>query len=140
MWRLTAARRRLVCRVFCRFSRVLLIGTLCISIGGHWAALQSVAWVAMFATYSQQTSLTAAITQTFDGNHPCGLCKGISATKQHEKKGTAVTLSLKPDLICALQLINFLPRSSDIGFIAFAASCTARNSSPPVPPPRFELA
>lgn len=61
---------------------VLLI----VSVGGHWAFLQSVAWMGMMIDYSRDGSVCVAITKTFDGKHPCCLCKAIEAGKKSEKK------------------------------------------------------
>ena len=39
-------------------------------LGGHWALLQTSAWVGMIVQYSQRSGLKAGITQTFDGETP----------------------------------------------------------------------
>src|SRR5579859_4246529 len=52
--------------------------------GGQWLMLQSVAWVNMARTYSQETTWSKALTQTFDGNHPCRLCRFIQKEKAAE--------------------------------------------------------
>jgi len=52
-------------------------------LGGHWMALQSVAWLTMVIDYSKQTTLGDALEKTFDGAHPCALCK----TEQRAKRG-----------------------------------------------------
>ena len=50
--------------------------------GGHWAVLQSVAWVEMLHDYAQKTgSVAVAVEQTFDGAHPCELCREIATSK-----------------------------------------------------------
>lgn len=54
--------------------------------GMHWLAFQSVAWTAMLAENLQKSSLQQAIQCTFDGKHPCCLCKEIAKGKQSEKK------------------------------------------------------
>ena len=50
-------------------------------IGGPWAVLQTVAWTKMIVDYSQGTTLGEAVAKTFDGEHPCALCKKISKAK-----------------------------------------------------------
>lgn len=40
----------------------------------------------MLADNLQKTSLASAIQRTFDGKHPCCLCKEIAKDKQSEKK------------------------------------------------------
>ena len=69
-------------------SGVVLV--LCLVMGLDWIALQTVAWTTMLVTNAKQTSsLAQAVTRTFDGQHPCDLCKRISITKDSQKKPTA---------------------------------------------------
>jgi len=56
------------------------------SIGLHWTVLQVVAWAGMIVSYSQEAPLGEAVVKTFDGEHPCNLCKQIAKGKQSEKK------------------------------------------------------
>jgi len=72
--------------VFVRIGKIFLIVTLVAMLGAHWAALQTVAWTTMLADNLQSSSFQAAITKTFDGQHPCCLCKAIAAGKKSEKK------------------------------------------------------
>ena len=69
-----------------RLPRVLIALALAASIGLHWTLLQSVAWVGMVVTYSQKATFTQAIEKTFNGKHPCSLCKQIAKGKHSEKK------------------------------------------------------
>ena len=124
-------------RVAIRFVTVLM---LVLALGWHWALLQSVAWAAMLADYSRQASLSQAISDTFDGKHPCQLCKAISKGKQQEKKtefsspGKTLDFSYERVLFvfnapCAFWLageLSTLLRSTDL--------------SPPTPPPRTTIA
>lgn len=57
-----------------------------LSAGGHWAMLQGVAWASMIRDYSSTGSVTVAVQKTFDGKHPCALCKKIAAERTHEEK------------------------------------------------------
>ena len=72
--------------MFVRGKKFLVVLALALSTGLHWAALQTVAWTTMLADNLRQQSLTEAVSQTFDGQHPCCLCKAIAAGKQSEKK------------------------------------------------------
>lgn len=54
--------------------------------GGHWAALQTVAWARMGIRYTVAAgSLRQGLTQTFDGEHPCELCRQIKAGIEKER-------------------------------------------------------
>ncbi len=54
--------------------------------GGHWAMLQGVAWAGMMKDFSRTGSLTEAVGKTFDGKHPCAMCKKIASARTHEEK------------------------------------------------------
>ncbi len=71
----------------------LLIGMLLVSMGGHLAVLQTVAWSRMLVDFSATDSLTVAVGKTFDGAHPCGLCKVVKQTKETEKKDAPLVKS-----------------------------------------------
>jgi hypothetical protein len=125
--------------MFCCAGRIATISALCLSIGLHWIALQSLAWTTMMIDYSKRTALCQAIAQTFDGAHPCSLCKVVSKGKDSEKKQTLQSPSPKIDMICA-PLANRIPRP----FVPFEYAAGDRFSfelgrSPPVPPPRSLL-
>jgi hypothetical protein len=51
-------------------------------LGGHWALLQTSAWLGMIVQYSQRAGLKAGLVQTFDGDHPCPVCKAIQETSR----------------------------------------------------------
>ena len=72
--------------MFTRFGHVLLIVALLAATGAHWTVLQSVAWTTMLADNLRNTSLSEAVQRTFDGKHPCSLCKNISDGKKTQKK------------------------------------------------------
>jgi hypothetical protein len=68
-----------------RFAQVLMLLVLFAAAGGHWMALQSFAWTRMLISYSQQGQFAEAMAKTFDGKHPCSLCKEIAQEKSKEK-------------------------------------------------------
>jgi hypothetical protein len=72
--------------VFFRIGKIFLVLALVTMLGAHWALLQGVAWTTMLADNLHCSSFHDAVTKTFDGNHPCCLCKAIAAAKQSEKK------------------------------------------------------
>jgi hypothetical protein len=121
-------------------TRTVVVFAVAVSIGAHWIVLQSVAWGTMIVQCSQQVPLRQAIAQTFDGDHPCGLCKRISAAQHSEKKNGAQPLAVKPDLICATRNIVLLPRCDDFNFARLQVTLSTLAHSPPAPPPRSKLA
>lgn len=56
---------------------VLLLLTMCTAGNLHLPVLQAVAWSRMMASYSRDFSVADAIEMTFDGDHPCPMCKSI---------------------------------------------------------------
>ena len=119
-------------------SKGVLVLALCVTLGFHWALLQSVAWVGMIVNYSRQSSLRVAVCKTFDGQHPCALCKLVKAGKQDERKPEARQDTTKLDLFAeraeAFEFPSFIERS----FVS-PLSVSTRSESPPLPPPRTLL-
>ncbi len=72
--------------MFKRFGKIFLVLALAAMLGAHWALLQTVAWTTMLADNLCTQCVKEAVTKTFDGNHPCDICKAIAAGKQSEKK------------------------------------------------------
>jgi hypothetical protein len=72
--------------VFVRIGKIFIVLALAAMLGAHWTLLQSVAWTTMLADNLCTQSVKEAVTETFDGRHPCPLCKAIAAGKQTEKK------------------------------------------------------
>ena len=69
-----------------RLSRLAIVVALACSVGLQWGFLQSVAWLGMVVRYAQDETVIKALARTFDGKHPCALCKAIAKGKQAEKK------------------------------------------------------
>ncbi len=110
---------------------------LAVVLGAHWLVLQSVAWVGMIVSYSQDAPLIEAISMTFDGEHPCKLCKVVEEGKQSTEKQTLLKLDKKLDLLCAETPV-LLPPLLPVTLLTHGASrAPARAEAPPGPPPRL---
>ncbi len=125
--------------VLVRLTRWLLLGTLMISIGFHWAILQSVAWAGMLIKYSRSSSsIGVAVTMTFDGRHPCRLCQVARIAQKSDAPENAVPKVPKLDLFvdtCSSALISRTLRSLPV--MASDVVLASRQSPPPTPPPRW---
>lgn len=119
-----------------QIARILLVAALFAATGGHWAVLQTVAWSSMLVQYSHGANLASAVQQTFDGRHPCALCKKIDQARHNEKKPDVQFASgklefcyhpVKPLLLRPGNFWQMHP--GDVYPPAFA-------EQPPVPPPR----
>jgi len=126
--------------VLLRLAKLILVLALASSIGLHWVVLQSLAWTSMLADNLCHDSLAQAVTRTFDGQHPCCLCKAIAAGKKSEKKSEFTPF---------FKALEFPPASEDFALTILArfalppaADTFARTLSetPPTPPPRNALA
>lgn len=120
--------------------RVLLIASLMVSIGAQWVVLQSAAWVGMVVTYSVNAgSVKQGLSDTFDGQHPCALCKVVEKGQQSEKKGPlAPTAKLKLQLLlfCEPAVVFFSPPTEYQFSVSDNETGARLSSTPPVPPPR----
>ena len=122
--------------VLARGGKLLVVLTLVLATGAHWAALQTVAWATMLAGNLCTESVSQAVDHTFDGRHPCPLCKAIAAGKKSEKKSEAVSLALKLEFPpVAARVILFPPARFEMlpSQDSFADSVSLQ---PPTPPPR----
>jgi hypothetical protein len=119
--------------VFIRLQKWFVVLALVVSIGGHWAILQSVAWVGMAVSYSKSSNICQALEKTFDGKHLCKLCKLVRAGKKAESSGDLKIDLKKIDLFADAQtffVFESPPFSPQIGF-----GCPPRRTIAPLLPP-----
>jgi hypothetical protein len=127
--------------VLVKLSKWLLVLALCASIGAHWAFLQSVAWVGMAITYSQvSSSFTETLAKTFDGKHPCKLCKLVTEGKKSQKKQEAQFKTAKLDLLSAVRSNFVFNRPAPANCVSAPTRPSDHNEPPPTPPPRLTRA
>jgi len=122
--------------VFRRFAHVLMIIAALAATGTHWTVLQTVAWTSMLARNLCTTSAREAVVETFDGKHPCCLCKAIAAGKKSEKKKEFVASWKQFEFISSRTAFTFQPPET---FTLLPEPCVTWNTlmqEPPVPPPR----
>lgn len=122
--------------VFRKFGNILMIAAALSAMGTHWLALQSVAWTAMLAENLHTTSWEHAIKCTFDGKHPCCLCREIARARQSEKKS---------DVSLELRKLDYSHTSFEFVFCAPTDfyemrdpndAATSLKRAPAVPPPK----
>jgi hypothetical protein len=119
-----------------KIGNALIIVALVVTIGGHWAALQTVAWATMFASNLHTESFGQAVVKTFDGKNPCSLCKVVSAGKKAEQK---------TDLPLLVKKFEFVSHSTQFVFASpqdywlrdeLIAIGSSHSHAPLLPPPR----
>jgi hypothetical protein len=134
-----AARIHNLTAVLRRLAKFVVVLALACSIGLHWTFFQSLAWTSMLADNLRHASLAQAVTDTFDGQHPCSICKAIADGKKSEKKSDYApyfkTLEFPPaseNFVLTIPARFAPPSRAD----SFAEILT---QTPPTPPPRRAL-
>ncbi|HEV2319011.1 MAG TPA: hypothetical protein VGV18_04630 [Verrucomicrobiae bacterium] len=121
--------------VLLRLGKVFVIFALVATLSAHWALLQTVAWTSMLAGNLKSCSFHEAVTRTFDGQHPCPLCKAIAAARKSGQKNQVTFEQQKLDFPPVEgSLVLVAPSRMEIPlFNTFASSVPQK---PPTPPPR----
>jgi hypothetical protein len=124
--------------VFFRLPRLAIAAALACSIGLHWGFFQSVAWIGMVVSYSQDGSVGEALTKTFDGKHPCALCNAIAAGKKSEKKSEFPIAGKKFEFSYSATVFVFCAPAHFWEASGLEKSADSLNHTPPLPPPRLD--
>jgi hypothetical protein len=119
--------------------RLAIVAALACSLGLHWGFLQSVVWVGMVVSYSQTAPLKVALAKTFDGKHPCPLCKAIGAGKKAEKKSEYLAAGKKFEFSYSRTVFIFSAPTHFWNVGGFQATAKLLYHAPPLPPPRIVL-
>ena len=119
-----------------RLGKVLVVFALVSTLSAHWALLQTVAWTTMLAGNLQSGSLHDALAKTFDGQHPCCLCKAIANAKNSEQKNQLTSQDLKLDFLPVHESFALVAPSRLELFPRKDLSCESVSEKPPTPPPR----
>lgn len=133
--------------VLSRSLRIIIAVLGCLHLcGGHWGALQVVAWARMIVDYSAQDGLVSGAAKTFDGAHPCCLCKAIAEGKKQESKEPkdgplpqAVQKLVLKECLPGTPVLVPEPCAGDVVIPVFAELDLRGDRlgcRPPVPPPR----
>lgn len=119
-----------------RIGQILCFAAVCQLLGGHWAILQTTAWVRMVIEYSANDGLQIGLSKTFDGAHPCELCKNIAKNKGAEKKHAAAGEPGKLIVVCPAQASVLYHPAEFWRLRPTVESVHSLSRTPPVPPPR----
>ncbi len=119
--------------------KFLTVLMLVLTVGLHWALLQTVAWTGMLVSYSRDGSFTEAVSKTFDGAHPCCLCKAIKSGRQAEQKQSKEQLPSDAKIKCVLPvaLVCFYdPATTEAPLTIVVLAPPSHQTEPQTPPPR----
>lgn len=120
-----------------RWASSLSVVLLSLTLGWHWLALQSIAWASMLVERTQESSFSVAWTTTFDGQHPCRICKAV-AEGQSDETRTASTVSvhlLEAAAPATLAVLISAPRVEPVALRTHPAP-ESWADRPILPPPR----
>jgi len=109
--------------------------------GAHWAILQVAAWTGMLVERTQSAGVVRAVTTTFDGDHPCGMCTAIEAAQKQERQSQPEFPALKAMEEVKLVMMEFvkappIPVGGKAQWSEFLNLAVWRADAPPTPPPR----
>ncbi len=111
---------------------------LSLTLGLHWAVLQSVAWVAMLVERTHEASFSLAVETTFDGRHPCRICQVVEAGKSVEKDAHTFVKQAPFEISSpALPTFQVQPPRMAPFLVREAPGLESRSDRPPLPPPRL---
>jgi hypothetical protein len=117
-------------------TQVFVVFSLIAAIGGHWTVLQSVAWVNMAITYSQDAPLVEALQKTFSGDSPCQMCKAVREGQQSEREQGVLKSETKLDFWLADGGFVLLNPHAPASVAKLEPVGSLRPDRPPSPPPR----
>lgn len=126
-------------------ARWMMVLGLMVSIGLHTVVIQSAAWAGMLVSYSMEKgSVVQAVSETFDGEHPCALCKlakKTESTPADDKQAPKMEHDLKLHLIAeaSTAIVFSAPPPPDFPVRAEARPHVLSHT-PDTPPPRRHLA
>ena len=121
-----------------RTRQIITALVLALILGLHWAALQSAAWVSMIVRYAEHETFATAVRMTFDGRHPCALCRLVADGKESEQKQRQTQLTvLKLIAVCEAPLSFVFQDTPPDPFELLDQHGLARFERPPFPPPRL---
>ena len=121
-----------------RIARLVIVGTICLSLGLHWALLQGVAWAGMLVSFASEGTVMEAVQKTFDGQHGCPLCKKVkegssSDRKQPQQVGQSMQ---KINAVLVEMTTLTAPAGNTFSFVPLHETLVQRTELPETPPPR----
>ena len=123
-----------------RLARWMVVAVLCISLGLQWAVLQGVAWTGMLISYARDGSLIEAVSKTFDGAHPCPLCKAVENGQKQDQEKSANAPMKKLEAVLAEITHVVAPAPVMVKFTSLKQQGERLSIAPPWMPPRQDLA
>ena len=89
--------------------------------------------------YSQDGTVGEALVKTFDGKHPCALCKAIAKGKKSERKSEFPVAGKKFEFSYSATVFVFSAPTHFWKTGGLEEIAVSLNYAPPVPPPKIVL-
>jgi hypothetical protein len=93
----------------------------------------------MVVRYAEDGTVGEALAKTFDGKHPCALCKSIAAGKKSEKKSVFPVTGKKFEFSYSATVFVFSAPTHFWKAGGLEERAELLNHAPLVPPPRTAL-
>ncbi len=112
---------------------------LALLLGLHGTALQTIAWARMLVRYSRSVPFRAAVAMTFDGQHPCSLCRAIKEGRDSDplQPRSVSQDGAKWDCDLPSDTVEVVSRFCRVPTAVRVMTWSARSDDPPKPRPRF---
>jgi len=112
--------------------------SLALLLGWNSTVLQGLAWCSMVVTYGQQAPLKTAVAWTFDGRHPCQLCRLAPKTASSEQQPKSIQKASKVEGVVPI-LSGLVVPQFPVPLPVFAQASTppSRTLRPVLLPPRL---
>lgn len=126
-------------RMIRRMIRLVAVAALLLSVGGHWALIQSAAWAGMLINFAKQGSLRSAVEKTFDGRHACSLCEWVEHEQQNERDSDSNAPDTKAKVQLYVEVISRLSAHLDASIrnpIEWGTKVVSHADPPDHSPPR----
>jgi hypothetical protein len=118
-----------------RLKRPVVALVLVLCVGLHWPLLQSVAWMSMLVSYSREAGFEQAISNTFDGKHPCKICKLVQEGKKAEQHQAHAAFLKKEQAACFFSSKLFIGADLAPLHTPYRMTAISRHDPPPHHPP-----
>lgn len=115
---------------------LFILAALIVASGLHLPVLQSIAWTGMIIHHSKTTTLKNAMAMTFDGKHPCGICRHISKALHSDSKNLKQSAAKPPHADGWFPIVHPLIRALKNSHVTGPFEiCFNWTQDPPLTPP-----
>ena len=92
----------------------------------------------MAVNFAQTDPLDLALKKTFDGKHPCRICKTVEEGRKSDQKQPTLKVEHKLELCLSREAATLpAPALLAMHLTQFSDSHFSRSEAPPTPPPRL---